>query len=214
MTGHGMDCQGLCDLDLFCSSLAVSRSKDVPPFGPLIPDGAMFPKSADFAEFLLTKGVCSTCLFWRDIFLVFTVFCWDDDSGWLALTAAINAENAAHKSDKFRAMATRTRQEYLKDLATNYVTTSVIDSGSKLSESHAALVLQTLENHRCCLCAPNFVTVHTCSTRATHLFLFVVNSSFGQFLSQSCVICQEVSVAKAEGRCANCLRDRKRKADG
>ena len=28
----------------------------MPPFGPPIPDGAMFPKSADFAEFLLTKG--------------------------------------------------------------------------------------------------------------------------------------------------------------
>ncbi len=47
--------------------------------------------------------------------------------------AAINAENAAHKSEKFRAMATRTRQEYLKDLATNYVSTTVLDSGSKLS---------------------------------------------------------------------------------
>ena len=34
----------------------MSRSRDVPPFGPPIPDGAMFPKSADFAEFLLTKG--------------------------------------------------------------------------------------------------------------------------------------------------------------
>ena len=31
-------------------------------------------------------------------------------------------------------MATRTRQEYLKDLATNYVTTTVVDSGSKLSK--------------------------------------------------------------------------------
>lgn len=47
---------------------------------------------------------------------------------------AINAENAAHKSDKFTAMATRTRQEYLKDLATNFVTTNSLDSSSKLSK--------------------------------------------------------------------------------
>ena len=46
---------------------------------------------------------------------------------------AINAENAAHKSDKFTVMAIRTREEYLKDLATNYVSTTSLDSGSKLS---------------------------------------------------------------------------------
>ena len=47
---------------------------------------------------------------------------------------AINAENAAHKSDKFTVMAIRTREEYLKDLATNYVSTTSLDSGSKLSK--------------------------------------------------------------------------------
>lgn len=40
----------------------------------------------------------------------------------------INAENAAHRSAKFLSMATRTRQEYLKDLATNYMTTTQIDT--------------------------------------------------------------------------------------
>jgi len=50
------------------------------------------------------------------------------------LITAINAENAAHKSEKFVAMATRTRQEYLKDLATNSVTHAALDSGSKLSK--------------------------------------------------------------------------------
>ena len=45
---------------------------------------------------------------------------------------AINGENAVHRSDKFAAMATRTRQEYLKDLANNYVTTTALDSSSKL----------------------------------------------------------------------------------
>ncbi|KAI1896955.1 hypothetical protein AGOR_G00100210 [Albula goreensis] len=84
-----------------CYSVAVSRSKDVPPFGPPIPKGVTFPKSAVFRDFLLAK--------------------------------VINGENAAHKSEKFRAMATRTRQEYLKDLAENFVGTTTIDSAVKFS---------------------------------------------------------------------------------
>ncbi|RUS89085.1 hypothetical protein EGW08_003148, partial [Elysia chlorotica] len=83
-------------------SIAITRSKDVPPFGPPIPENCSFKKTQEFVDFLLAK--------------------------------IINAENAAHKSDKFRTMATRTRQEYLKDLATNYVTSTPIDSGSKLSK--------------------------------------------------------------------------------
>jgi len=62
--------------------VAVSRSKEVPVFGPPIPAGATFPKSKAFAEFLLAK--------------------------------IVNAEHAAHRSQKFSTMATRTRQEYLK----------------------------------------------------------------------------------------------------
>ena len=38
------------------SRVAVSRSKDVPPFGPNIPAGAKFGKQKAFADFLLTKG--------------------------------------------------------------------------------------------------------------------------------------------------------------
>ncbi|XP_067256069.1 signal-induced proliferation-associated protein 1 isoform X1 [Chanodichthys erythropterus] len=79
--------------------VAVTRSKDIPLFGPLFPKGARFPRSSAFRDFLLAK--------------------------------AINAENAAEKSEKFRSMATRTRQEYLKDLAENYVTTTPIDSSTK-----------------------------------------------------------------------------------
>jgi len=37
-------------------SIAVSRSKDVPAFGPSIPDRAKFYKSREFADFLLAKG--------------------------------------------------------------------------------------------------------------------------------------------------------------
>ena len=39
-----------------CSSVAVTRSKDVPPFGPSIPEGATFNKGKDFADFLIVKG--------------------------------------------------------------------------------------------------------------------------------------------------------------
>lgn len=86
---------------IFNSSVGVSRSKDVPSFGPPIPKGVTFPKSAVFRDFLLAK--------------------------------VINGENAAHKSEKFRAMATRTRQEYLKDLAENFVTTATVDTSVKFS---------------------------------------------------------------------------------
>ncbi|XP_032431521.1 signal-induced proliferation-associated 1-like protein 2 isoform X1 [Xiphophorus hellerii] len=79
--------------------VAVTRSKDIPLFGPLFPRGARFHRSPAFRDFLLAK--------------------------------VVNAENAAEKSEKFRSMATRTRQEYLKDLAENYVTTTPIDSSTK-----------------------------------------------------------------------------------
>ncbi|XP_018055574.1 PREDICTED: signal-induced proliferation-associated 1-like protein 1 isoform X2 [Atta colombica] len=82
-------------------SVAVSRSKEVPIFGPPVPQGATFTKGKAFADFMLAK--------------------------------VINAENAAHRSEKFATMATRTRQEYLKDLATNYTTTTVVDTGQKFS---------------------------------------------------------------------------------
>ncbi|ELV13953.1 Signal-induced proliferation-associated 1-like protein 3 [Tupaia chinensis] len=82
-------------------SMAVTRSKDAPLFGPPIPSGTTFRKSDVFRDFLLAK--------------------------------VINAENAAHKSDKFHTMATRTRQEYLKDLAENCVSNTPIDSTGKFN---------------------------------------------------------------------------------
>lgn len=81
--------------------VAVSRSKEVPVFGPPIRPNALYSKSKTFADFLISK--------------------------------VINAENAAHRSEKFATMATRTRQEYLKDLATNYCTTTLVDTGPKFS---------------------------------------------------------------------------------
>ncbi|XP_053304729.1 signal-induced proliferation-associated protein 1 [Spea bombifrons] len=50
------------------------------------------------------------------------------------LSKAINGENAAERGGKFLAMATRTREEYLKDLARDHVTTATLDScSSKLA---------------------------------------------------------------------------------
>uniref|UniRef100_UPI00398E6DAA signal-induced proliferation-associated 1-like protein 3 isoform X2 n=1 Tax=Pristiophorus japonicus TaxID=55135 RepID=UPI00398E6DAA len=84
-----------------CYSVAVTRSKDVPLFGPPIPNGFTFSKSDVFRDFLLAK--------------------------------VINGEKAAHKSEKFHAMATRTRQEYLKDLAENSVTNTPVESTGKFN---------------------------------------------------------------------------------
>ncbi|XP_055519591.1 signal-induced proliferation-associated 1-like protein 3 isoform X1 [Leucoraja erinacea] len=84
-----------------CYSVAVTRSKDVPIFGPPIPQGFTFSKSVVFRDFLLAK--------------------------------VINGEKAAHKSEKFHAMATRTRQEYLKDLAENSVTNTPVETTGKFN---------------------------------------------------------------------------------
>nr|XP_020491759.1 signal-induced proliferation-associated 1-like protein 3 isoform X1 [Labrus bergylta] len=84
-----------------CYSVAVTRMKDVPPFGPPIPNGVTFRDPETFRNFLLAK--------------------------------VINAESAAHKSEKFHTMATRTRQEYLRDLAENCVTSTPLDSAGKLN---------------------------------------------------------------------------------
>ena len=81
--------------------MAVTRSKDVPSFGPPITQSA-YLHSSEFADFLVAK--------------------------------ILNAENASYLSDKFQAMAVRTRGEYMKDLATSYVTGNSLDNTSKLGE--------------------------------------------------------------------------------
>lgn len=81
--------------------VSVSRSKEVPVFGPPIRGNGIYSKGKSFTEFLLSK--------------------------------VINAENAAHRSEKFATMATRTRQEYLKDLANNYCTTTLAEPSTKFS---------------------------------------------------------------------------------
>ena len=79
-------------------AVAISRSKDVPVFGPPIPENGIFAKSKQFTYFLLSK--------------------------------IINAENAAHRSEKFRSMAQRTRHEYLKELAQKFITNTTISEAS------------------------------------------------------------------------------------
>ena len=51
----------------------------------------------------------------------------------IVVHAVINAENAVHKSTKFTAMAQRTREEYLKDLALNHTTSTTLENSSKTS---------------------------------------------------------------------------------
>jgi signal-induced proliferation-associated 1 like protein 1 len=80
--------------------IAVSRSKEVPVFGPPLSSKGLYQRGKKFTSFLLAK--------------------------------IINAENAAHQSEKFTIMATRTRQEYLKDLCTNYCTQTAVETGQKL----------------------------------------------------------------------------------
>ncbi|XP_060614311.2 signal-induced proliferation-associated protein 1 [Anolis sagrei] len=79
-------------------SMAVSCTKDIPPFGPFISAENTFAQSPAFRDLLLAK--------------------------------VINAENAAERSGKFHAMATRTRQEYLRDLALHHATTSTLEASS------------------------------------------------------------------------------------
>lgn len=80
--------------------IAVSRSRDVPVFGPPIRVNGCFQKNKNFVDFLLAK--------------------------------VINAENAAHRSEKFATMATRTRQEYLKDLCNNFSSQTPVETTQKL----------------------------------------------------------------------------------
>ncbi|CAH0561452.1 unnamed protein product [Brassicogethes aeneus] len=49
------------------------------------------------------------------------------------LAKVVNAENAAHRSEKFVTMATRTRQEYLKDLVKQNANGPPVDTGQKFS---------------------------------------------------------------------------------
>lgn len=81
-------------------AVSVSRSKDVPVFGPMLDQSGIYTKSPAFTEFLLSK--------------------------------IINAENAAHRSEKFKSMAVRTRHEYLKDLGQNYITNTTINDLSSV----------------------------------------------------------------------------------
>ncbi|KAG8437818.1 hypothetical protein GDO86_008500 [Hymenochirus boettgeri] len=66
--------------------------------------------------------------------LPFTKFRHSPELRDFLLSKAVNGENAAERGGKFLAMATRTREEYLKDLAGDYVTTATLDScSSKLA---------------------------------------------------------------------------------
>lgn len=107
----------------------MTRSKDVALFGPPIPKGATFNKSKNFADFLLAKGV-DTSSVTQNVFSTYEAFRYHCILFRLLYTV-INGENAAHCSEKFATMATRTRQAYLKDLTLNYSSNTVLESSQK-----------------------------------------------------------------------------------
>ena len=47
----------------------------------------------------------------------------------------VNAEHAAHKSEKFTHMARRTRYEYLKDVANNQVSQQTLETSNKFGKN-------------------------------------------------------------------------------
>jgi Rap/ran-GAP len=101
--------------------VSVTRSRDVPIFGPPLPENATFTRSKDFADFMISK--------------------------------VINAENAAHRSEKFVTMATRTRQEYLKDLVANHSTTTAIETSQKFCKSRSHCQRESVSFNYCFLCS-------------------------------------------------------------
>lgn len=116
--------------------VAVSRSKEVPVFGPPIPDGGLF------TVVLRPEDDCSKSNPYTDCTksnpftdckksYPFTDF---------LLSKIINAENAAHRSEKFTSMAQRTRHEYLKDLAKNHTSNTNLNDVAIGTSAGAKLV--------------------------------------------------------------------------
>lgn len=93
-------------------AVAVTRSKDVPVFGPPLPPAGQFTRGRAFAQFLLAK--------------------------------VINAENAAHRSEKFRQMAQRTRHEYLKEMASAQCTSTTLQEASGSGGSAGAKLVSSI----------------------------------------------------------------------
>ena len=60
----------------------------------------------------------------------------------------VNAEHAAHKSEKFTHMARRTRYEYLKDLANNQVSQQTLETSNKFGKLLFFVAFGVL-NQRC-----------------------------------------------------------------
>jgi len=90
-------------------------------FGPPIPSEAVFKKSKEFSDFLLAKSIHTT------LPPNFVLKYYYNINNFIV----INAENAAHRSEKFATMATRTRQAYLKDLTLNHSSNTTIEPVQK-----------------------------------------------------------------------------------
>lgn len=78
---------------------------------------------------------------------VFVYFC---------LLAVINACNASLRSNKFSAMAVRTRKQYLTDLAENHVTAITVDQANTSGRVGTIIILiihDKLSVHALALCS-------------------------------------------------------------
>lgn len=104
-------------------------------FGPPIPSEAVFKKSEEFSDFLLAKSMY-TILPPKFVLKYF----YNNDN-----LTVINAENAAHRSEKFATMATRTRQAYLKDLTLNHSSNTTIEPVQKFCKSIIILDVRNKE---------------------------------------------------------------------
>lgn len=87
------------------------------------------------------------------------------------LAKVVNAENAAHRSEKFVSMATRTRQEYLKDLVASFSSTTTVETGQKFCK-YASAKLVLFIRFRILIRFVNFPVQLYISTHKQNFFAF------------------------------------------
>ena len=132
----------------------MSRSQDIPFFGPTIPEGVAFDKNELFREFILTKSestytrthkvinACDThththtlththsCTLHTHTHTHTHTHAHTHTHTHARTHTVINACNASLRSEKFSKMAVRTRKQYLNDLAEDSTTNLTLDQVS------------------------------------------------------------------------------------
>ena len=84
----------------------VAKNKNVPSFGPGLPDPPVFTDRRVLREFLLTKGITTV---WYLLLVI-----WYQEV--LICGLVINAENAAYKAPTFAKLESRTRHGMIEDI--------------------------------------------------------------------------------------------------